>query len=411
MSAPFATAPQTRVALLTEAQRFVIKCGTQVLMGPEGQLLKPRLTQLVHEWATLHAQGKQVLIVTSGAVGLGQQVLKLPAPLELHQKQACASVGQSQLMEVYRQLFECHGLVTAQILVTARDIADRQSYLTLHKTLETLLGLGVIPIINENDAIANAELKEEAATQSFGDNDKLSAILASKLSADVLVMLTTVDGIYTDNPHVNQEAERLAIIEGFEALQSVSVSGKSTFGRGGMATKLEAARIAALSGVHAVVASGSEPQPMMRLFNPDVEGATVVLAKQPIRRRKRWLGFASGFSGVVIINAGAHRALVKRHASLLAAGVEGVKGDFQAKQVVSIQTPDGLEIGRGLSHYSAEQLLSIQGLQSHQLAQVLDWPEAPAEVIHCDDLVLYEESSGEGDESGLMEKDTLSDEF
>ncbi|MCA9788328.1 MAG: glutamate 5-kinase [Cyanobacteria bacterium HKST-UBA05] len=389
---PPALSPASSISprqLLADAQCVVIKCGTQILMGEDGQLQKPRLTQIVHECAQWHRQGKQLLMVTSGAVGLGQKTLGLKGALALDQKQACAAVGQSQLMEIYRQLFDCHGIVTAQVLVTARDIADRRHYLTLQKTLKTLLEMNVIPIINENDTISDAELLPTAATQSFGDNDKLSAILASKINADVLILLTTVDGIYTDNPQHNPDADRLAVIEGFEALQDVSVSGQSALGRGGMATKIEAARIAALSGVHTVISSGVEPQPLLRLLDVPSVG-TFVVARASLQSRKRWLGFASGTMGALTINSGAARALVHQQASLLAAGVTAVAGQFGPRQVVSIQTDQGDEIGRGLCHYSAEQMAKIVGRQSHEFDGLLGLTNAPAEVIHRDQLVLYD---------------------
>lgn len=374
-----------------DAKRIVIKLGTQIVMGNGGMLAVDRLKGLVDQCAELTRQGKSVILVSSGAVGLGRQVLNLrEAKLSLAEKQACAAVGQNLLMDAYRELFKRHRLPTAQLLLTAFDLSERQRYLNLRETLEKLLEFKVIPIINENDTVSTQELAEDK-TKSFGDNDKLSAIVAGKLGADLLVILTNVDGIYTENPQENPNAQKITLIEGLEQLHTVETSGKSLYGRGGMASKLEAAKIAAISGVGTVIASGLEPDTLTRIFTQKLCPGTMVVAQAPLSGRKRWLGLASGYHGVVVVNDGAKTALIERHASLLPSGIVEVQGEFQSKQVVSIQDSQGLEVGRGLVNFSAESVRKIQGRQSREIPDVLGAVEYDT-VIHRDNLVIYQEN-------------------
>lgn len=371
---------------------MVLKLGTQIVMDDTGSLARERLAGLVGQCAQWIGQQKSVILVSSGAVGLGRQVLSLGSgKLTLTEKQACAAVGQNLLMDVYRELFEQHHLVTAQLLLTAWDFSDRERYLNLRDTMEKLLELGAVPIINENDTVSASELAEDKA-KSFGDNDKLSALVAGKLGADWLIILTNVDGIYTDNPQQNPDAKQIPLIEGFESLRDIELNGKSTYGRGGMASKVEAAKIAAISGVHTLIASGLRENLLADLLmEKDVPG-TVVLAQAAISGRKRWLGLASGYHGVVIVNEGAKRALIERQASLLPSGIVDVQGEFQSRQVVSIQDEHGVEVGRGLIYFSAGDTRKIQGCQSHEIAQKLGQAENNEVVIHRDNLVIFQES-------------------
>jgi glutamate 5-kinase len=369
---------------LTTAKRIVIKLGTQIVVDAAGRLALERLRALADQCVALHRAGKEVILVSSGAVGLGRNRLKREGSLTLTEKQACAAVGQSLLMDAYRDLFEPAGLVTAQILLTALDFADRKHYLNLRQTLETLLKLGCLPIINENDVTSTMELREGSYTRSyikgFGDNDKLSALVAGKLDADLLVILTNVDGIYTDNPETSPDAEKIAVVPSFQDLQQIQTAGQSALGRGGMASKLEAARLAAISGLHTYIASGLQPEPLAPLLNPERNPTgTVVLPQPALPGRKRWIGAASGYHGVVIVNDGASRALTRQGASLLPVGVTAVQGDFSTQQVVSIQDERGREIGRGLSGFSADELRRVQGVRG------------AAEAVHRDNLVIFEE--------------------
>lgn len=383
---------------LKNAKRIVIKLGSQVVIeltgGGDGQFASERLAGLTRQCAELVNQGKEVILVSSGAVGLGRQVLKLTGPLSLIEKQACAAVGQNLLMDSYRELFAQSELVTAQVLLTATDFADRKHYLNLRQTLEALLKFRAIPIINENDTTSTMELQEESYTKGFGDNDMLSALVASKLDADLLVILTNVDGIYTDNPFTNPDAKRVSLIENFQDLQKIDASGQSLLGRGGMSSKLEAARMASLSGVHTLITSGLSPQPLSALLDAE-EGptGTIVLPQATLSGKKRWIGMASGYHGAIVVNTGARKALVEQHASLLAIGITGVLGEFLAQQVVSIQGETGEEIGRGLTHFSSKEIERIKGLRSEQIADRLglDSHERAEEIIHRDNLVVFEE--------------------
>jgi glutamate 5-kinase len=290
---------------LLNAKKIVIKLGTQVVIdgvggsgGSEARFAVKRLASLTRQCAELVAQDKEVILVSSGAVGLGRHALNLKGPLGLNDKQACAAVGQNLLMESYRNLFQQSGLITAQVLLTATDFADRKHYLNLRQTLEALLKFRAIPIINENDTTSTMELQEESYTKGFGDNDMLSALVASKLDADLLVILTNVDGIYTDNPFTNPDAQRISRIESFQDFQKIDASGQSLLGRGGMSSKLEASRMAALSGVHTFITSGVVSQPLSALLAPQTEATgTLVLPQASMSGKKRWIGMASGYHG------------------------------------------------------------------------------------------------------------------
>ncbi|HEY9686919.1 MAG TPA: glutamate 5-kinase [Coleofasciculaceae cyanobacterium] len=382
---------------LRNARRIVIKLGTQVVIesaGPSGgaDLAKTRLVRLVEQCSRLVQAGKEVIVVTSGAVGLGRRKLNLHGALSLTEKQACAAVGQSLLMDAYRELFDLFGIVTAQVLLTANDFADRKHYLNLQQTLETLLILKVVPIINENDTVSTMELQEEGYVKGFGDNDKLSALVASKLEADLLVILTNVDGIYTDNPETNPQAERIPIIERFEDLQQVETNGRSTLGRGGMSSKLEAARISAISGLHTLITSGLKDQALRVLLEDCEPSGTLILPQASLNGRKRWIGMASGYYGTLVVNEGARQALVEKRASLLPIGIVRTEGEFGAQQVVSIQDEQGREIGRGLTWFSSEEVDRIMGVRSEKIASLLPGvPPERQEVVHRDNLVIFQE--------------------
>jgi glutamate 5-kinase len=255
--------------------------------------------------------------------------------------------------------------------------------------MEKLLEMKVIPVINENDTVSISELQEDK-TKSFGDNDKLSALVASKLGADLLVIFTNVDGIYTENPLVNPDAQLIPLIEGIDQLKTVVTNGKSTYGRGGMTSKVEAARIAAISGVHTLIVSGQRENILLDIFNNQNPPGTLILSRNALPGRKRWLGLASGYNGVIVVNEGAKTALIERHASLLPSGILDVQGDFQPRQVVSIQDEGGTELGRGLINFSAEDTRRIQGRQSREIAQLLENAGTDV-VIQRDNLVIYQE--------------------
>lgn len=384
---------------LKKAKRIVIKLGTQVVIESEGPLAGTlaleRLTVLARQCAELVKTGREVILVSSGAVGLGRQKLdvrKRKKKLSLTEKQACAAIGQNLLMDAWRRLFEHYDLLTSQVLLTALDFTDRRHYVNLRQTLETLLYWGVIPIINENDSVSTMELQEESYVKGFGDNDKLSALVASKLDADLLVILTNVDGIYTENPSIDPNAQRIPRIESLQELETIQTHGQSAMGRGGMSSKLEAARIAAISGIQTLITSGLQDRPLEVLFRSDLEQAgTLVLPQTAIKGKKRWIG-ATGYHGVIIVNEGAREALVEKQASLLPIGIVGLEGQFAAQQVVSIQDERHTEIGRGMTHFSSDEVQLIKGLPSDRISEVLNGKSGKREeVIHRSNLVIFQE--------------------
>ncbi|GIW72139.1 MAG: glutamate 5-kinase [Planctomycetota bacterium] len=341
-------------AELAGARRIVLKAGTRVLVHPEGRLALVRLFGLVEAAAALVRQGREVLLVSSGAVELGRQALGLAStPLELEERQACAAVGQGRLMALYEHGFSRLGLLCAQVLLTQADFDDRVRYLNLRSTLLALLRRGVVPVINENDAVATEELR---ALEVFADNDRLAALVATKLGADLLLLLTDVEGVYAAAPSEPAAAAGAPLprLDDPAALPlEVSGAPGAAAGRGGMRSKLRAAAIAARSGCHAVIASGIQPDVVRRVLAGEPLG-TWVPARPGLPARHRWIAFAAAPRGVLHLDAGAVAALRERGASLLAAGVRRVEGSFARGDVVELRGPAGELVGRGIAHCDAE---------------------------------------------------------
>ncbi|MCU0693156.1 MAG: glutamate 5-kinase [Polyangiaceae bacterium] len=336
------------------ARRIVVKLGTRVLTHANGHLALARLFSVVEEVGRLRDAGREVIMVSSGAVGLGRAALGMTqTPAELAERQACAAVGQTRLMGLYEAGFSRLGVVTGQVLLTESDFDDRVRYLNVRNTLLTLLQKGVVPIINENDAVSVEELAwrecAEDARPVFGDNDRLSALVATRLDADLLVLLTDVDGLYDRDPQANAGATLVSVVDADDANDSGVQAGESTSGagRGGMRSKLEAAVIAARSGCHAVIASGRRADALARVMAGDTEG-TWVPAKPGIPARHRWIAWAAAPRGALHLDQGAVRALRERGASLLAAGVQRVEGRFRPGEVVELRAPNGQRVGRGI---------------------------------------------------------------
>lgn len=379
---------------LDQVQKIVLKLGSQIVLDSTGVGVdKQRLGKLSQSIQRAVQSKKSLIIVTSGAIGLGRRLLGLSGDLTTTQRQACAAVGQNQLMNMYSLIFEPLGLKTAQVLLTSMDLSRREHYLNLQGLMDELLAMNVIPIINENDSVSTFELQENA-DRSFGDNDKLSALLAAKVDADLLILLTDVDGLYDKNPKQHPDAVRIQFVRDFASIKGINTEGKSKEGRGGMSSKVEAARIASISGVTTLITSGADfdLDHLLRTAGEVQMGypGTFVLGEKKISKRKQWIGFSSGFEGVVVINEGACQALQKKK-SLLAVGVIEVLGDFREGAVVSIQDYQGSEIGRGLIRVSSATAQKIKGLRSEVIPQRLA-EEVPEELIHRDDLVLFEES-------------------
>jgi len=342
---------------LRAARRAVIKLGTGIVTGADGQFNVENLAPVARTIAELKKDGRQVVLVSSGAVGLGRGRLGLHRDRlnDLVMRQACAAVGQSLLMHEYEKLFQAHSIHLAQVLLTEGDFVDRSRYSNLRQTMEALLKLGVLPIVNENDTISTAELDYlniRAGERIFSDNDRLAALVMSHIDADVLVLLTDVDGLMRLGPSDSRDAAAvIPLVEEISpGLKSLAL-GPSEGGRGGMLTKLDAAEIAMQAGGVAVIANGKKPDTLDRIFHGEPAG-TVFLSKKRMAGKRRWIAYAAGVRGRVVVNAGARDALTGGKASLLASGVIRVEGEFEAAEVVSIVDGEGLEFARGISDYS-----------------------------------------------------------
>jgi glutamate 5-kinase len=332
----------------------VLKLGTRVVTHDDGALAHSRLIAIAEAAAELRSRGKEVLIVSSGALGLGRDALGLArTPTEVDERQACAAVGQTRLMSLYQEAFARMGIVCGQLLLTEADFDDRERYLNLGAALEALLRHRVVPIINENDAVSTQELVLTTGPRPvFGDNDRLSALVATKLDADLLVLFTDVRGLYDRDPRTDPDARLVPTIERLEEVGDLTPAAGSTVSRGGMRTKVEAAWVASRAGCHAVITSGREPEHWGALFAGEEVGTWFPARPRP-HARQRWIAFAAAPRGRLRLDDGAIRALTERHASLLAAGVTAVEGGFRAGDVVELHTPDGRRMGRGIIAWDA----------------------------------------------------------
>ena len=374
---------------LNEAKRIVFKIGTNVLRNDEGEISLSRIYSFIEDIAKLYKQGKEVIIVTSGAVGLGSKKVKISSPDTLAVKQACAAIGQSHLMSIYEDGFEKYGIVTAQVLLTEEDFTHRVKYLNLSTVLNELLKLKTIPIINQNDCVSATELEESAHgvyEVSFSDNDKLSALVASKLDADLLVILSDIDGLYTDNPKENKDAEFISEVK--EVTTDIEKLGLSASkgGRGGMKTKLQAAKVVTRSGGYALIANGKNPQIIKKLFSGEAKN-TLFLPTEKLQGKKRWIGFATNISGQIVVNDGAKKAMTQKDSSLLPIGIVEVRGKFSKGDVVAILDTDGEEFARGITNYNLKDTKSIIGQPSDKILEILGHKNYDA-VVGKDNIVI-----------------------
>ena len=335
---------------LRDARRIVIKLGTSTVTEPNGELCEKRVVPIVRGIAELLGEGRQVVLVTSGAVGLGRWQLGLHAARlkDMAVKQACAAAGQGLLMAAYKRIFDEHSVKVAQVLLTEEDFSNWRRYSNLRRTMEKLIGFGAVPIVNENDTVSTAELEEKGTGRraAFSDNDRLAALAMSGLEADALVLLTNVAGVLRTKagatdvlsfvPKITQEVRALA-------------SGPSLSGRGGMTTKLEAAEIAMNCGGTAAIADGNDAATLRKIFSGETHG-TVFAPGPRMKGKRRWLAFAAGVSGRVVVDGGAHRAITAKKASLLSSGVVRVEKQFDAQDVVSIVDTTGREFARGIAN-------------------------------------------------------------
>ena len=363
------------------ARRIVVKIGSALLInGKTGRLRRDWLAALVDDIADLRAQGREVVLVSSGAVARGRRILGLgTATLNLSQAQASAAVGQIGLAHAYQDLFEARNLVTAQILLTLGDTEERRRYLNARNTIEELLALGSVPVVNENDTVATNEIR-------YGDNDRLAARVASMISADCLVILSDIDGLYTAPPGESDDAEHIAMVEEITSdIEAMAGDAVEHFSSGGMITKVAAAKISVGSGTHMIIASGQIAHPLKALS----EGAKHTLFRahsDPVTAWKSWIAGSLEPKGKITIDAGAVKALSSGN-SLLPAGVIGVDGEFDRGDAVIIMSPDGDELGRGLSTYAKNDAELIMGRQSSEINDILGF-EGRACIVHRDDMVL-----------------------
>ncbi|MDI6783309.1 MAG: glutamate 5-kinase [bacterium] len=364
--------------------RIVIKIGTNLLDSADNVFNRDLVDHLADQIEQLHRQGKQILIVTSGAIGAGMRKLGWKErPKLIPDRQALAAVGQSQLMHLYEEIFGKRKLRVAQVLLTESDMNDRKRYLNARTTLLRLLALGVIPIINENDTVAIEELK-------IGDNDTLSARVASKVEADLLVILTDVDGLFDRDPRKSKQAKIIHTVEKITAEVIASAEGAgSIVGTGGMVTKLAAAKIATTSGTTMYIVNGNRPNILLKTVRNENIGTKFLPQKRrKLSARERWIAYGGSSAGNrIYVDGGAKNALVKLGKSLLPSGIFKVEGTFEPGDVVQIADADGTEFARGLANYPAEEVQKIKGLKSSQVKSVLGYKYYD-EVIHRDNLVL-----------------------
>ncbi len=364
---------QERSKLLCSVKRAVIKLGTSTVTGSEGGLSLERIEPIVRAISTLQASHRQIVLVSSGAIGLGRGWLGLhPSRLkDMATKQACAAVGQSLLMEAYKRLFGSHGVKIAQVLLTEEDFSNWHRYSNLRRTMEKLIGFGVLPIVNENDTVSTAELEtvgDNHRSLAFSDNDRLAALVMSGLEADALILLTNVDGLLgaepTGKPQRGAPASRpqvISVISEVTPELKALASGPSGSGRGGMVTKLEAAEIAMNCGGVAVIASGGRAETLPRIFAGEPEG-TVFLPSSRMRGKRRWLAYAAGVRGRVVVDAGAQRAITRGKASLLPSGVVRIEKPFGLMDVVSIANLEGREFARGIANCASDAISTARVL-------------------------------------------------
>lgn len=366
-------------------QTIVVKIGTSSLTQPEtGQLALSTIANLAETLCHLKQQGHRVILVSSGAVGVGCARLGLTQrPKTIALKQAVAAVGQGRLMRIYEDLFTTLNQPIAQVLLTRSDLVERHRYLNVYNTFQELLALGVIPVVNENDTVAVEELK-------FGDNDTLSALVASLVEADWLFILTDVDQLYSADPRCVPDARPISVVNNLKELtqlQLQTTSPGSQWGTGGMLTKISAARIAVAAGVRTVITQGKFPDNIERILQGEPLGTHFQPQPEPTSARKRWIAYGLVPTGKLYLDTGAIAAITQAGKSLLAAGIKSVEGEFEAQEAVQLCDHQGNEIARGLVNYSSQELEKIRGCHSQEISTILGFVGAET-VIHRDNLVL-----------------------
>lgn len=367
---------------LREAKRIVVKVGTSTLTHETGKLNLHRIDLLLREIADLKNQGKEMILVSSGAIAAGLGKLGLAQkPDSIPEKQAVAAIGQGVLMHIYEKLFAEYGQVMGQVLLTKENSVQHHQYIHSRNSLLAQLSMGAIPVINENDAVAVDEIK-------IGDNDNLSAMVATLVDADALIILSDIEGLYTANPATHPEAELIAEIpEITPEVEAIAGGAGSKLGTGGMMTKIQAAQIAMSAGVTMVIASGSRENVLRDILTGQNIGTVFPARESHLRVRKSWLAFGKRLAGEIVVDAGCAKAMREQGASILPAGVMACDGEFAAGSTVRVLTASQQEIARGIVNFSAGDLQKILGCRTEKLTEILNG-DVPTEVIHRDNMVL-----------------------
>ncbi|WP_293693431.1 glutamate 5-kinase [uncultured Phascolarctobacterium sp.] len=368
---------------LQKAKRIVIKVGSSTITYANGKRNFSQIDRLAREISDLQNQGKEMILVTSGAVAVGVDRMGLPGkPKTIPGKQAAAAVGQGVLMHTYEKFFADYGQIVAQVLITKTEAIDRHRYTNTRNTFMELMRQRVIPIVNENDVVALDELK-------IGDNDNMSALVAGIVDADLVIILSDVDGLYTANPQTHPDAVIVPEVAEITPEIEASAGGVgSARGTGGMATKIQAAKAATSSGIHLVIASGTEKNAITRVLKGEELGTLFISRENRLQFRKRWLAFGAKIAGSIVVDDGCAKAIRKAGGcSILPAGVFAVQGEFLPGSTVSVIDKDAHELARGLVHYSSAELEQIKGCNSGEIANILGHKNFD-EVIHRDDLVI-----------------------
>jgi glutamate 5-kinase len=372
-----------RKELLGGVKRIVVKIGTSTLANADGSLNEDKIKQIVANLSELN-ENAEVVFVTSGAVGAGMGQMKLAhKPKSIVEKQALAAIGQVSLIHLYQILFWAHGKTIAQLLLTKDDFSDRRRYLNMRSVLRSLLAKKIIPVINENDPVVGEGIRGVKV----GDNDTLSALVAGLIEADLLVILTDIDGLYDKNPSVFADAKFINLVENLDdSIRAAAGAEGSKFGTGGMRTKITAAQMATKNGTHLIIANGTDPRNIVRAARGCEVGTLFLAGKNRINSRKYWLAYSAADKGSVAIDAGAAKAL-KEGKSLLAVGIREVAGEFERGETLAIKDASGRALARGITNYSSAELALIKGRKSEEIEAVLGY-KYEDEALHIDNIAL-----------------------
>ena len=371
--------------LLHARNTIVVKIGTNILTDKLKGINREQIASIARSVAHLQSLGNRVALVSSGAIGAGVAALRLKQrPRTIPEKQATAAIGQPILMEAYQSAFKEEDCAVAQILLTKDDFVNRTRYMNARNTLSVLFDKGVVPIINENDSVAVEEIK-------LGDNDNLSALVANLIGADLLIILSDIDGLFSDDPSHNRNAELIPLVEKITPMiERLAKKSREELSTGGMITKIQAAKRCTSSGIAMIITNGNNPRALRDVFSGDFKGTLFLPAGTRLNVRKKWIGFVSHARGSVAIDEGARTALLKKHKSLLPSGILEVSGEFRANDTISVRDTEGDEIARGVTHYSSADLARIMGKKSVEIEKILGRPSRD-EVIHKDNLVIIAE--------------------